>query len=405
MSFYLKNPGGRMIAVESEEEYQRWAKTDGFMVPLPHEIQAHIELETERIVKLQQKPTELEGDSVYLSTVSQGGKDGYGVASSKLISNLRELGMNVELHNKGQKVGILFHNPYSILRMENQFRILFTMFESDKLPDDWRDYLEAADEIIVPSKWCQSIFEKFGFDNTKVIPLGFDERMYSYHDRLLPGLNNKDFVFVHYNAFNLRKGFMELWEAFNKTFRKDEPVKLLLKTTTKQIPFPITPKEYPNVIIEQGNFEDFEMVQLLQRSHCFVYPARGEGFGLTPLEAMATGLPAIIPNATGMTEYFNADCMYEVKIKEWVPATYTRYKGMDVGKMAQCDIEDLGRQMRWVYEHQEEAKEKGRQAAEYVKQYTWRKTAEKLSEEILRLQDMPTEDRPIRNILTLEEVK
>lgn len=394
-----------MIAVDTEEEYQRWAKEPGFHVPLPSEIQAHILAEVEKWERIKRQPIEPTGESIYLATVSQGGKDGYGIASQKLIQNLRDLGINIELHNKGQKVGILFHNPYSILRMENQFRILFTMFESDKLPDDWRDYLEAADLIIVPSRWCQSVFEKYGIKNTIMIPLGYDDTVYTFQDRSIPKDTNKDFIFLHYNAFNLRKGFMELWEAFNKTFRKDEPVKLILKTTVKSLPMPITPREYPNVIIEQGNFEDYEMAQLLSKAHCMVYPSRGEGFGLTPLEAMATGLPTILPNATGMTEYFNADYMYEVKVKQWVPATYTRYKGIDVGKMAQSDVEDLGRQMRWVYDHQAEAKQKGQAASDYVKKWTWRKTADALKEQILKLQAMPTEDRPIRNILTLEEVR
>lgn len=404
MSYYVRNPAGRIVAVETPQEFERWSQTAGFSVPLPNEVQAHIQSRIQQIEARKQEQQELDTESVYMATVSQGGKDGYGIASAKIIEELRRLNVNVQLHNRRQKVGILFHHPYSILRMENQFRILFTMFESDKLPADWRDYLEAADLIIVPSQWCADIFKKYGFDTT-VIPLGFDEKIYHYHDRIIPKYKNKDFTFIHYNGFNLRKGFMELWEAFNKTFRKDEPVKLIIKTTVKYLPMPITPREYPNVIIEQGAYDDFEMMQLLQRGNCFVYPARGEGFGLTPLEAMATGLPAILPNATGMTEYFKHDCMYEVKVKEWVPATYSRYKGVDVGKMAKCDVDDLGRQMRWVYEHQEEAKEKGREAAEYVKRYTWSNTARLLQQEIVRLQQMPTENRPIRNILTLEEVR
>lgn len=404
MSYYLWNPGRRMIAVETPDEYQRWSKEPGFVVPTPDEIQKHVRAQEDKWNELRRQGQELTSPSVYLATVSQGGKDGYAIASEKMIRELRNLDVNIKLHNDRQKVGILFHNPYSILRMENQFRILFTMFESTKLPPDWRDYLEAADLILVPSKWCQQIFKDYGFD-ARVIPLGFDPTIYSYIDRPIPRDENKDFVFVHYNAFNLRKGFMELWEAFNRTFRKDEPVKLLLKTTLKQIPLPITPSQYPNVIIEQGPFEDWEMAKLLGRSHCFVYPGRGEGFGLTPLEAMATGCPAILPNATGMTEYFNSEYMYEVKVKEWVPATYKRYKDVDVGKMALSDVEDLGRQMRWVYEHQEEAKEKGRRAAEYVKQWTWSATARMLKEVIDQYQEMPTENRPIRNILTLEEVR
>lgn len=404
MSYYLKNPGNRIVAVETVEEYNNWLSTPGFVAATPDEIKIHVETSHRRIRKIKEEAEELASPSVYLATVSQGGKDGYATASAKIIEHLRYLGINIELRNKKQKVGILFHAPYSILRMENQFRIIYTMFESTKLPDDWRDYLQAADLIIVPSKFCQQVFKEFGFD-AEVVPLGYDQNIYNYFDRPIPVETNQDFVFLHYNAFNIRKGFVELWEAFNKAFRKDEPVKLLLKTTLKQIPLPITKSQYPNVIIEQGMFEEGDMINLMRKSHCFVYPARGEGFGLTPLETMATGLPVILPNATGMTEYFNADCMYEAKVREWGPAVYKRYRNMDVGKMAYCDVNDLAQKMRWVYEHQKEAKEKGRQAAEYVKQWNYTKTAEKLKTIIDKYMQMPVEDRPIRNILTLEEVK
>jgi glycosyltransferase involved in cell wall biosynthesis len=211
--------------------------------------------------------------------------------------------------------------------------------------------------------------------------------------------------FLHYNAFNIRKGFLEVFKAFNKAFAHDEPVKLIFKTTIEHQTLPIIKSEYPNIEIIRGKFSDADLVNLLHTADCFVYPSRGEGFGMTPLEAMATGIPAIVPNAHGITEYFNPDFMYEAKVAETCPGIYSRYKNQDVGNMVVCDIDQLAQQMRYIYEHQEEAREKGRKAAEYVKQWTFAKTGELLKQYIDQAEKLDLSKRPIKNILKLEGVR
>jgi len=146
-------------------------------------------------------------------------------------------------------------------------------------------------------------------------------------------------------------------------------------------------------------------VQLLASADCFVFPSRGEGFGMTPLEAMATGLPTIVPNAHGITEYFNDAFMYEAKVGEECPALYSRYKGQDVGKMVVCDVDQLAQQMRYIYEHEEEALVKGKAAATYVKQWTLRKTSEKLKQVIDEMSKKSEETRPLKNVLPLTELE
>lgn len=400
---YLVNPSGRIVAV-NEDEVEKWIETAGFRRATPDEEERTMK-ERQVIASNVSVRREVEDSSgVYFSTVSQGGKDGYGVASAKILKGLAELGVKVDTTNNGQKVAILFHNPYSIKRLEAPYRILYTMFESDKLPDDWNDYLEAADLILVPSYWCKTIFQKAGFD-AKVVPLGYDDSVFTYKPRPDRLETREDFTFVHYNAFNVRKGFLEVFQAFQKAFTRDEPVKMIFKTTLDQIPLAITKEEYPKIEIIRGKFSENELRDLLYKSDCFVYPSRGEGFGMTPLEAMATGIPAIVPNAHGISEYFDAEFMYEVKVAEMSPAVYSRYKGIDVGKMVTCDVDDLARQMRYVYEHQEEARDMGRRASEYVKNWTFTKTAEKLKEVLDGTKSLKLSERPLKNTLRLEVVR
>ena len=397
---YLINPFGRIVAVDDQTQYETYLKMKGYKALSQQEEHQHV---MDRIHMVEGMKNEHDpSNGIFFSTVSQGGKDGYGIGSHNIIRELRRQGLKVDTYNKGQKVAIHFHNPYGIASIETPYRIIYTMFESTKIPDDWIEYLKASDRVLVPSKWCQEVFAKSGI-KTEIVPLGYDDTIYKPIHRARKPTDN--FTFLHYNAFNVRKGFLELFKAWNKAFDKTEPVKLILKTTSEYIPLPITKTEYPNIEIISGKIEEKEMMELMARSDAFVFPSRGEGFGMTPLEAMATGLPTIVPNAHGITEYFNTDYMYEVKATETCPALYTRYKGKDVGQMVVCDVDDLAKQMRYIYDHKDEAKKKGEKASEYVKQWTYTKTAETLRDIINGAIVAPLDvKRNITNVLTLEQI-
>lgn len=399
---YLINPGGRIVAV-NENEVEKWLATPGFK-RVPPEQEAEIIAQRTTLANQAKQPAEEKKNGIYFATVSQGSKDGYGVASAKILQELQRLGVNITTHNTGQKIAVLFHNPYSVNRLEAAYRIIYTMFESDKIPADWPAYLESADKVIVPSKWCQEVFAKAGI-KADVVPLGYDSDMFTYKPREDKADTRQDFVFLHYNAFNIRKGFLEVFKAFTKAFDKTEPVKMIFKTTLEHIPLPITQSEYPNIEIISGKKEEKELLEILHRSDCFVFPSRGEGFGITPLEAMATGIPAIVPNAHGITEYFDADYMYEAKVADYCPAIYARYKDQDVGRMVVCDVDQLASQMRYVYEHQDEARDKGRKAAEYVKNYTFKKTAARLRAIFEGAEKLDLDNLPLKNTLNLEAVR
>lgn len=398
----IVGPTGKMSAIDNPKQLEEWLQQPGFQ-------RATEEQEREFLLESQAKYLKLQSageakNGIYLSTVSQGGKDGYSIASDRLMRSLEKLGLPVSTHYNGQKVAILFHNPYSLPRIEAPYRIIYTMFESDKIPDDWIDYLQAADEIWVPSNWCAKVFAKAGI-NTSVVPLGYDDTAYTYVARKPASKTRRDFTFLHYNAFNIRKGFPEVFQAFTQEFEKTEPVKLILKTTLNQSPLPITKGEYPNIECIYGKISESELFDIMKRSDCFVFPSRGEGFGMTPIECMATGMPAIVPNAHGITEYFHPDYMYEVKVKETCPALYSRYKGMDVGNMVVCDVADLRKKMRWVYEHQKEAIDLGRRASDYVKNWTYAKSAAIIKIKIDEIMAKPLTKTRLNNVLTLEQVR
>ena len=60
-------------------------------------------------------------------------------------------------------------------------------------------------------------------------------------------------------------------------------------------------------VIFTGCVDDGDLPALYSLCEVFVYPSRYEGFGLPPLEAMACGAPALIPNHSSFVELYK-DC-------------------------------------------------------------------------------------------------
>jgi len=245
-------------------------------------------------------------------------------------------------------------------------RIGFTMFETTKIPKDWPKICnKLCDILIVPSKENKKIFKNCGVNvPIKVIPLWADN-CYKYYKRPVRKIFN--FLFAgSVDTFN-RKGWYELVKAFKQEFKEDKDVRLTIKCQHPQI---------NNVMYEQiisdnrikfikGTLSNKELNELYGNADCFVFPTKGEGFGLNPLEAMATGLPVIVTNWMGCKEFVDNKICYPLKVDKLEEALYPDTYG-DVGDWAYISTKELRKQMRYVYEHQKEAKQKGKLAAKVV---------------------------------------
>lgn len=326
---------------------------------------------------------------------------GYGQSTAPLVYSIEDAGIPVSHTFTGQNIGIVYSYPQPLEALETDIKVLYSMFESTKIDPAWLPYLRMADYIYVPSKFCQEAFLSRGI-KTEVIPLGYNQELFYYKEKEDDGV----FTFTMYNAFDMRKGWDILFGAFVEEFGKQEDIKLILKSVNRNLPFPIVKSEYPNIEVVLESVSQESLRDLLYKTDCFVFPSRGEGFGLPPLEALACGTTAIIPNGSGMSEYFNNDYFIEVEIERLRPAIYEHFDINVVGEMIEPSKKDLRKKLRWAYENREKCWEMGKKGAMWVRDnYAIRNTGVRFASELKRIGVKVNEVRDVVITNPLNRVK
>jgi len=306
-------------------------------------------------------PERCDGEGVFFRK-NNNSPHGYGQSTAPLIYSLEQAGVPVVHDYTGQKVGVVYSYPHPLKSLQTDKKVLYSMFESTMIDPDWVEYLDIADKIFVPSHFCQKAFASRGV-NTEVIPLGYNQDLFYYKEKE----DDDIFTFTMYNAFDQRKGWDILFGAFVEEFGQQEDVKLILKSVVGRLPFPILRSKYPNVEVILERYNQERLRELLWQTDCFVFPSRGEGFGLPPLEALACGTTSIIPNASGMSEYFDDKYFIELEIEGTRPPIYENFDIKVVGEMVEPSKKDLRKKLRWAYEHRGKCWEMGFEGAEWVR--------------------------------------
>jgi len=268
--------------------------------------------------------------------------------------------------------------------------------EGTKLKPEWIPLMQSADKVWTGSKAIAKMFRFNGITRPiGVIPAGFDPELYKQEKQDKSG----NFMFFSVNSWTGkegdRKGTDLLLKAFDEEFKNEKDVRLALKISTfwqqrgedfyQAAVYNFLGHTNEKIILNSEYLEDDVLAKMPQTVDCFVAPTRGEGFGLTILNAMACGLPVIVTEDknSGHMDF----CMDEEgkdlpgvlwidteTYKQGDPQFYTR------GNMlAEPDIKSLRKQMRWAYENRNELREMGEKNAEIVhKKWTWRHSAEKM---------------------------
>ena len=251
---------------------------------------------------------------------------------------------------------------------------LFTMFEGTTIPKKYYENMCKANYLLAPSNWVAELFKKY-FDIPVFVVNHGVSRQFRFKKRKYP--LDRPFRFLWLGAPNPRKGYEEVIVVWNELFKLANNVELYLKTTG--------PKEWSkhgkvsrngNVILDGRRLSDKELVELYHSAHCFLFPTRGEGFGLTLAEAMRTGLPCISPHYSGVTDFFNSRVGYIIDHKMGEgKITFIGDDTEEKTEMCFPSPDQLAEKMFYIMENYEEALRLGKRAHLRIKKFTWKRSA------------------------------
>lgn len=218
------------------------------------------------------------------------------------------------------RVHLHYCPPHLFIPTPDKFNVLFTMWEGDVLPDYVVHSLRMADQLLVPSTYCQTVWASHGL-KAEVVPLGLaQEYILASADR--GTVTARRLRFTGVGSMIGRKGWDLLaaaWEFAFGQIHPDADVELYIKTIgTGQV----TRHFGGRIIIDQRDFEPVDMLKLYMSSDVVVSSSYGEGFGLPILEGMAAGCLAVAPHSGGLADFVGDDTALLVKRSEAKVVTY-----------------------------------------------------------------------------------
>lgn len=269
--------------------------------------------------------------------------------------------------------------------------IVFSMYEFESIPPGWAAKLPDINLLIVPCSHNKKLFTKYYDVPCEVCLEGVDSTKFPMVNRSFPV--DGRFRFYWFGALNLRKGWLQLrmlWHEWKKLLKargiKDN-TELYIKCNDQKEERILHFED--DIIFDNRIVSDKELQELFSAAHCFLFPTMGEGFGLTLVEAISTGLPAIYTDYTGPADYMTDEIGYPLlydltginvieQVKEY-GGDVTQFEFRTVG--AYIIIQRGLQAMANVYSNYSHALEKGRKAAQMVRdKLTWEISAKRMIE-------------------------
>lgn len=362
------------------------------------------------MTKLRDNPSGL----TFAFTAPMASADGYGYSAEELVRAAVNRGADVRyiVHDwedrkfTGQdvqereipreslsnyEVSVTYFIPYAFEHFKATRDFGMTMFETSEIPDIWAYCCNLTQGIIVPSEFCKEVFSQKVTVPIEVAPLGVNPLTYPFVERETSGV----FTFLMAGMLHYRKGAEFAVKAFQEEFAPDENVRLILKTRKHMIDTGEEVISDPRIQLVDGDYSREQMLDLYHAADCFVAPSRGEASGLTPREAMSTGIPAIVTNWGGLAEIADPKYTFPLNIEGFsrAPDQCSSYslgitQGQSIGEFSIPSVTHLRELMREAYENQEATRAKGKAASDWVhKNWNYDTCAAKWLQAIERLYD------------------
>ena len=271
---------------------------------------------------------------------------------------------------------VLWHDknfePFRKMPDDSSIKICYSMFESSAIPAEWVNIINSSfDGVWVPDEWLVSVYKSSGvIKPIQVLPLAC--YLQQFLNQPLKQQANEVFTFGISSALWLRKNITGVIEAFKKAFTAGEKVKLRIHS---RYGLPAEVEQVRQVI---DNDERIELnivtlapdayVAFMASLDAYVFLSMGEGFSVTPREAMALGLPVVLSNNTVHQTICNSGLVYAVDTIKAIPAHYEVFNKA-YGNFFMPDLQQASEYMQQIFEQRSSiynvAQERRTWAAQY----------------------------------------
>ncbi|ATA68184.1 glycosyltransferase family 4 protein [Capnocytophaga cynodegmi] len=176
--------------------------------------------------------------------------------------------------------------------------------------------MEAADIVVTVSNWTRNIVvEKYGINPEKVITVhnavDFSAETTEKEER---GVKEKIVTFL--GRITLQKGPEYFVEAAAKVLKRTPNVRFVMAGSGEKMN-PLVRRVAQLGIGTKFHFTGFlkggEVQRMFRYSDVYVMPSVSEPFGISPLEAMRSGVPTIISKQSGVAEVLD----HAIKVDYW----------------------------------------------------------------------------------------
>jgi glycosyltransferase involved in cell wall biosynthesis len=263
---------------------------------------------------------------------------GYAYAYQEIEKHLRGYSYNgehlqVDVNNPKCKTQLYFGSPPGYFS-PHQYKIQMTQWESTLVPPSWVDHSKDYQEWWTANQFGADAFINAGVPAEKihVYEHGIDHSLWTPKKRGKNGIIR----FLHVDSGSPRKRADLVLKAFKECFGHNLDYELTLKHShypskgldwTKQETLLNEGEwETPNIRHIKENISLEELISLFHFHDVLLYPSEGEGFGLIPLQALATGMPVISTGIWCSYEKFLNGNIIDSKLgTSSILETYTRF--------------------------------------------------------------------------------
>ncbi len=263
-------------------------------------------------------------------------------------------------------------------------RVGFAVSESECLPHDDKpkilSNLKQCDLLLCASEFSSRAYLESPINcPIQIVPLGIDPIEMKFVNRDWSGT----LKFLIAGAAQFRKGTWLGIEGFIRSLSWLTNAELTVWSSVKTPDREILKQRYKHKKIIFDDRSVKSASEVYAEHHILVSPHLSEGFGLQPLEAMATGMPCLVSRCSSPMEYFNDRFGAWIEMSDDFAPVNKCLKNTN-GFWRLPDIDSIASGVKTAYKNRDKWQEKGVVASGYVMDnFTWDMTAKKIIDKIL----------------------